>query len=125
MPVLHSRPSATAISMERPPQLASWKRDDDPDQVQLAAYVEYMTGVAVPVLADSDDPVAVELIVGLPATRPLTAQRDLDNYLNPVVNGLGANRFVSVFGRKLHQDHSTLAIGPTRLWSRSGSPTWS
>lgn len=111
--MLHSWPSATAIRLERPPQLASWNRHDDQDQVQLAAYVDYVTGVAVPVPADLDDPVAVELIVGLPTTRPLTAQRDLDNYLNPVINGLGVNRFVAVFGRKLHQDHSTLAIGPT------------
>lgn len=57
---------------------------------------------------------AAELAVGLPASRSLMAQRDLDNYLNPIVNGLGANRFVAVFGRKLHKEHSTLAVGPTQ-----------
>src|SRR3954452_24513563 len=113
MLTLHAPPRARAIRLKHPPQLASWNRDDHPDQVQLSAYMDYVTEVAAPILADASDPLAVELIVGLPTTRPITTQRDLDNYLQPVIKTLGANRFVAAFARKRHQDHSTLAIGPT------------
>jgi hypothetical protein len=113
MSVLYSRPMAASIRLELQPQLASWNRADDLDRMRLAAYVGYASELAAPLLAASGEPLALELKVGLPTTHPLTKQRDLDNYLYPVVKGLGPDRFVAVFGYKRHQDHSTLAIGPT------------
>ena len=58
-------------------------------------------------------PLAPDLRVGLPAGLPLTEQRDLDNYLQPMVAELGHARFDAVFGSKRHQDYSTLAVTPS------------
>lgn len=60
----------------------------------------------------SAEPLALELVVGLPATVPPDrGGRDLDNYLLPVVRRIGASRVAAVFGRKLQRAESTIAVG--------------
>jgi hypothetical protein len=60
--------------------------------------------------------------VGLTEGRLLTHDRDLDNYLYPVLNRLGHARFAAAFGSKRRQDHSTIAVGPTTPIAPRRSP---
>jgi hypothetical protein len=63
---------------------------------------------------------ALELRVGLPDSRSLVAGGgDLDNYLFPIVRGLGADRFDAVFGCRVHAPMSTIAVAPAcaREWA--------
>jgi hypothetical protein len=91
------------------PRLASWDRAGHPSQLQLAQFLaEVDTVVSLPT---GGGPLALELVVGTPVGTPLDGGgRDLDNYLFPVVQHLGATRFTAVFGRKV-RGASTLAVG--------------
>jgi hypothetical protein len=54
-------------------------------------------------IAAADGLLAVELTVGLRDELPLTGSgRDLDNYLFPLAQRLGAARRAAIFGRKVH-----------------------
>ena len=89
--MLHSRPGPRRFAWNG---CRSWRAGIGPiirTKVRLASYVDYVAGVTAPVLAGSDDRDGGRTrrrTAGQPIA--LTAQRDLDNYLNPIVNGLGA-----------------------------------
>jgi hypothetical protein len=111
MATLFHRPTdATALLVA--PRLASWNRTGDTDQLRLAEYLHHVESLAESLITDADPPpLAMELVIGLPDDVPLdSGGRDLDNYLLPVTQRLGANRFAAVFARKIHQQASTLAV---------------
>lgn len=109
---LYSRPNK-ATKLEVRPELASWDAAGRPSQERLARFLDHVASIAEPVMTAVDGPVAVELVVGVPDPLPLTAGgRDLDNYLYPVAQRLGAKRIGAVFGRKVRGASSSLAVEP-------------
>ena len=112
--LLYCRPTGRAAQLVVEPELASWDRAGSPGQVRLANFLSHVDVMAAPVLA-VDGLLAVELIVGLPDSVPLTdGGRDLDNYLFPLAQRLGPARIAAMFGRKIHGS-SSLTIGPAQL----------
>ena len=112
MATLHTRPDgAPPIQLEMPPRLASWNRVGDPERDRLDLYLSHVHELATRYMT-TDVPLALELHVGM-GLRPLAHESDLDNYLEPVLRHLGANRFWAVFGAKRAEERSTLAVGPT------------
>jgi len=94
------------------PQLASWDRGGSPSQVRLGLFLDHAEAMTKPAMATGEGPFAVELTVGLSDHLPLTGGgRDLDNYLFPLAQRLGARRIAAMFGRKVHGS-SFLSIGP-------------
>jgi hypothetical protein len=140
MTELFARPSAHLHQrLATEPVLESWNAGSHPDQVRLRAYLdEVATQIGVESWNENELR-TIELIVGLPDPLPLVSGgRDLDNYLLPVARRLGAHRVAAVFGRKIRQQDSTIAIGtadpaeeaatPALLTVRTSvsteSPTW-
>ena len=119
--MLHARPGGRRTRLAVRPALASWERPSHPDQVKLKRSLEHVTELAQPAM-DQDGPLALELFVGLTEGRLLTHDRDLDNYLYPVLNRLGHARFAAAFGSKRRQDDSTIAVGPTTPIAPRRSP---
>ena len=102
MTVLYRRPTGR-MPLSVGPQLASWDRSGSPGQVRLSQFLDYAEALAAPAMAAGDGPFAVELTVGLSDHLPLAGGgRDLDNYLFPLAQRLGAMRIAAVFGRKVH-----------------------
>lgn len=100
--MLYRRP-AGRMSLSVGPQLASWDRGGSPSQVRLGRFLDHAEALAAPVMATGDGPFAVELTVGLSDHLPLTGGgRDLDNYLFPLAQRLGAMRIAAMFGKKVH-----------------------
>jgi hypothetical protein len=112
--VLFERPGdAVALSEPLVPQLASWDKAGSPGQQRLADWLHHLDGHLRPVSTEPG-PFAVELTVGLPDDLPLdSGGRDLDNYLLPVAQRIGANRIVAAFGRKT-RGRSSFAISSAR-----------
>lgn len=109
----YQRPG-NGVPLNVAPQLACWDAVDSPGQVRLAAFLAHLESAVAPLISGVDGPLAVELIVGLAPEVPLTSGgRDLDNYLYPVTQRLGAHRLAAVFGRKVHGS-SRLAAGPAQ-----------
>jgi hypothetical protein len=112
MVTLHTRPDGSQRQrLALAPALESWNKSSDPGQVRKNRYLEHVVAMAEPLMVD-DIPLALDLTVGVPEGQPLMVERDLDNYLRPVVAKLGQARFVAAFGSKRHQDHSTLTVAP-------------
>jgi hypothetical protein len=85
------------------PRLARWDLAANPSQIRLARWLDHLEEVLAPVTAGAGERLAVELVVGLPKAVPLAeGGRDLDKYLFPMANRLGAPRLAAVFGRKVH-----------------------
>ncbi|WP_432834091.1 hypothetical protein [Dactylosporangium sp. CA-092794] len=100
------------MNVEVEPELASWDKAGSPGQHRLARWLQEVDVVAERV-APTSGPVALALGVALPAATPLdSGGRDLDNYLLPVVQRLGARTVTAAFATKRHQPTSTLAIEP-------------
>lgn len=112
--VMFRRP-ANPVLLSTEPQLASWNRAGHPSQLRLASFLAQVDAAAAPLIATVDGRLAVELIVGRPASTSLTdGGRDLDNYLYPVAQRLGPARVAAMFGRKIH--------GPSWLAVESAQP---
>ena len=105
---LFARPAGTSrVALPGMPVLESWNAAGHPDQVRLQSYLDDVTARIGP----AGDHLSIELVVGLPATTPLDrGGRDLDNYLFPVARRVGPERIAAMFGRKRHQDGSTVAV---------------
>ncbi|WP_435586046.1 hypothetical protein [Micromonospora aurantiaca (nom. illeg.)] len=109
---LYQRPSQP-MTLQIKPELASWERAGHPSQVRLSRFLDHVATLAEPVGAGVDGPLAIEMVVGLPENVTLIAGgRDLDNFLCPVAQRIGAGRLAAVFGRKVHAARSSLAVGP-------------
>jgi hypothetical protein len=62
-----------------------------------------------------DGPLALDLVVRLPAGTPLASGgHDLDNYLFPIAHHLNGKRFDAAFASKTHTGSSTMAVEPAR-----------
>jgi hypothetical protein len=118
---VYHRPS-NLLLLAGAPQLASWERAGHASQQRLARFLAEVESLAAPMLAASNQPLALELVVGVRLDTALdVGGRDLDNYLFPIIQHLGASRFVAVFGRKVHGP-SGLAIGPAQPDQTSPTP---
>lgn len=112
MATLHTRPDGSPpIQLEMTPRLASWNRVGDPARDRLDLYLSHVHGLTTRYMT-TELPLALELHVGM-GQRPLAQESDLDNFLEPVLRHLGANRFWAAFGAKRAEEQSTLAVGPT------------
>jgi hypothetical protein len=110
---LFARPAAHLRKcLATEPVLESWNAGDHPDQLRLRAYLDEVAGQLGVDSWNPDEPRTIELVVGLPEPLPLdSGGRDLDNYLFPVARRLGAHRVAAVFGRKVRQHGSAIAVG--------------
>ncbi len=120
---LYARPH-TAARRDLPgdPVLESWDAADHPDRLRLRAYLDEvekrLAGAWPP-----EQPSAVELVVGLKDDVPLdSGGRDLDNYLYPLARRLDPGRIAAMFGRKVHQQGSTIAVAPAVAFDADEPP---
>lgn len=99
----------SGVELDRTPVLASWNRRNHPDQLKLNAFLDEAEVAAA--LPEADTHLTLELQVGLPRSRQLAnGGGDLDNYLFPLAQRLGAWRFDAVFGVKSVGATSRLAL---------------
>lgn len=97
------------------PQLASWDASGTASQTRLATYLAEAEKLLRPAIDSTPDPLAVHLAVGLPADVALLRDRDLDNYLLPLVQRLSRSTgrtFASATAVKRHAAHSFVGVGP-------------
>lgn len=124
MTMLYCRPVGS-IRLCVDPQLASWDRAGSPGQVKLSRFLDHAEAAAAPTMRALDGPLAVELTVGLPGHLSLiSGGRDMDNYLFPLAQRLGAARITAMFGRKVH-GASLLAISQAQPDQATPSPQFS
>jgi hypothetical protein len=108
-PRFYAKPERAIVPLRVGPRLASWMAADHPDQVRLEEYLAEMDDLLQPKIATTPDPLALRLDVAIPHHVPLLDQRDLDNYLFPLVARLtrtSGRRFVSVWASKRHAENS-------------------
>lgn len=109
---MFARPDVPSIRLQMTPVLESWNARQHPDQLRLSAFLDHVEAT-VPETPDSH--AVLELNIGFPSSRSLTAAGgDLDNYLFPIARRLGAARFDAMFGSKSHAEWSSIAIAPSR-----------
>ena len=105
----NSRPLCLPVA----PRLASWNKTGDPDQLQLARYLDEADALLQPHYEQLSGPLALRLDVGLPQNINLLDQRDLDNYLLPQATRLSQHTHAAlacVWGTKQHADSSFARI---------------
>lgn len=105
----NSRPLCLPVA----PRLASWNKTGDPDQLQLARYLDEADALLHPHYEQLSGPLALRLDVGLPQNINLLDQRDLDNYLLPLATRLSQHTHAAlacVWGTKQHADSSFARI---------------
>jgi hypothetical protein len=78
-------PAPAELTLMLAPQLSSWDASTSASHQRLAGYLEHAEDLLAPVLATTRDPLALRLEVGLPADVDVLRERDLDNYLHPLV----------------------------------------
>jgi hypothetical protein len=114
-PVFYARPSAAQIALRMRPQLASWNAADHPDQLRLTAALDHAGELLAPAIAASTGPLALRLDVSLPASVPLLADHDVDNYVYPLASYLvkrTGRSLVSAWYTKQHGKVSFVDIEP-------------
>lgn len=106
-----------ALQLRLPPQLASWDAAGSASQARLAAYLAHAEKLLRPKIDSTPDPLALHLNVGLPNNIALLRDRDLDNYLLPLVQWLARSTgrtFASATALKRHAEHSFVGVGPAQ-----------
>jgi hypothetical protein len=98
--------------LEVAPVLASWDKAGSPSQQRLAGFLAAAQEALSPQLSGLTSGLALRLDVGLQTSVDVLAERDLDNYLYPLVSYLSkphggsdevvARAFVSAFATKGH-----------------------
>jgi hypothetical protein len=85
-----------------------------PDQRRLTGYLDYVSDLMAAPLREQPGPLAVQLDVGMGPYQNLLAQRDLGNYLLPVVKRLTTPDvdIVSCWATKSRQLPSLLRVAP-------------
>jgi hypothetical protein len=95
------------------PRLASWNRTSDPAQQRLQAYLDEVQAKLAPVLATGRD-WGLTLVIDVESPARLLHHYDLENYVTPLIDRLGPDRFVYVAATKQVGGGSYLAIGPAQ-----------
>jgi hypothetical protein len=94
------------------PLLASWNSKSDPAMIRLTAYLDEIAGALdAPSLAGSDW--GLDLVVDVGVEARLLRDYDLENYLTPLVNRMGAGHFRFARARKRVGGGSRLVLGKT------------
>jgi hypothetical protein len=112
-PVRYRRPESPPVELPLRPQLASWNKAGDPDQLRLTQYLDTVQELLASRIAALPDPLALRLDVGLPDAVHLLDAHDLDNYLYPLAARLTAatgRQFVTVWGTKQHAERSWVRV---------------
>lgn len=91
------------------PVLASWDRAESPGQRRLAAFLDSTVAQADPVMAGLSGPLSLLLEIGLTGS-DLEKNKDLDNFLYPLIKRLGPERFRVAHGIKGEGAESFLTI---------------
>lgn len=73
-------------------------------------HLDVVSATIADLLPPPDHGAALELVVGLPRVESPTHGGDIDDYLLPVVERLGGQRFTAVFGHKTLDAVSTIAV---------------
>jgi hypothetical protein len=109
---LYRRPSAVPIVLTEAPRLANWDKNTTPGQQALRRYLQHVDDVAGGLVNGTSGPLSIELSVDIePTLALLSGGRDVDNFLQPVVDALGRPRFASAWVRKGHIGRSSIAVG--------------
>jgi len=106
-------PTSQPVQLPGRPQLASWSKGGDPDQVRLASYLAAADELLRPCYERLTGQLALRLDIGLARTDSLLDQRDLDNYLFPLATHLSQRIqgvFACVWGTKQHSAESFVRI---------------
>ena len=119
-PTAYALPDAEPIQLELEPRLESWERRGHPDQVRLSAFIDHVLERVAPLMERTEGPLALRLDVGLPVDADPLWQRDLDNYLYPVVRALPA-RVVSCWATKGRAPRSSMRLESARV---AATPDW-
>jgi hypothetical protein len=113
LPTVYSRPRGNGLALKIPPPLASWNAGGDRAQLRLKEFGEHAAQMALPLMEQLNDPLALRLDVGLPPNKVLLNQRDLDNYADPLARHLSqasGRQFTSVWCTKHHAETSFLHV---------------
>jgi hypothetical protein len=115
-PIFFEKPNTGRQELRLQPRLVSWVAAGHPDQIRLEEYLAYVERLVQPRLEELvGGPWSLHLNVQLPASILRLDQRDLDNYLFPLLARLSARtgkRFVSVWGSKQHAETPSICIDP-------------
>ena len=114
-------PDADRLSLTVAPQLASWNRANDPEQLRRRPFLDAVQGLLS--AAQTQARRALRLDVGRPTGRNLLAGADLDNYIFPPADRLQDSEIVSVWCTKHRGEESFLRIKPAREVSPA-EPVW-
>lgn len=106
-------PGGTSIDLGLAPRLASWDAKTSRSQIALGEYLDHISEVTrEPLAMETNAGLALELLVALPPSVDIASGGyDLDNFLYPVAQRLGAGRFASVWGSKGRGARSIIRIG--------------
>jgi hypothetical protein len=108
----YARPEGDGMTLRRAPQLASWNKATDSDQVRLRQYLDDTVELLAP--ATMIRPWTLLLNVGLTARRDLLDMADLDNYALPLATRLRNEHQVSVWCTKRFADTSRVFVAPAK-----------
>lgn len=117
----YARVEGEGVRLRRTPQLASWNKSTDPDQVRLRAYLDDTAELLDPTLVDGLW--ALRLDIGFPTTCDLVDKGDLDNYAFPLATHLRTHDMVSMWCTKQDADSSTIVVAALRKWHRQPRPS--
>ncbi len=112
------KPVRANLPLSLVPQLASWDASTSASQQRLGNYLRHAEDLLAPQLHAAPDPLALRLEVGLPTNVDCLRERDLDNYLFPLVTHLAkasGRRFVSVTATKQHAKVSLVGVDRAEL----------
>lgn len=120
-PRVFAVPEGPALELSLAPRLESWDRRDHPSQVALRRFVAHVHELVDPIIDRTPGELVLRLDVGLEDTVDPLWERDLDNYLFPIVRTL-PERVVSVWGTKGRDARSCVRL--ERAVEVSSHPGW-
>jgi len=94
------------------PMLASWNASSDPEQIALQRYLDSIEQKLIPLPQDTG--LFLHMEIDVKKREHLLHGHDLDNYLYPIVQRLGASHFRFVRATKRVGGGSCLQIGQTK-----------